>query len=577
MRNEIRYVIGAAIGALLALMVGLPSLGADDDTESPPPLFSVYCDYERSMWEGQCVPSGAGITLMLLVGAGVGALGAAVLNRRKPTQDAGAGDSSAQTQPSDPSAAIRAALVEARSRATAIARAAGDKRSAQAQPSDPSAVTRAALVEARSRTAAIVHATDDSRSSVDDVISEAALDISAAVERKRDSVVQSILRAEDPGSASEETIKRRETIQRKFAATHISDDLSERATRLGIVNLAGTAVERALEMGWLSSHGTGPDQLLFRTSIPLEASTTLEAMSDSKESAAALDIAESIQEDTEEPTEDSDTSTGETPAATRQPWSWRGIASFSEIEEARSRAAAAGHTASERRSAPAQHSAPSEVTRAAIVEAQSRAAAATRTADERRNSRDDVILEAALDISAAVERKRDSTVQSILTAEDLGSLSEEAVKHRETIRRKSATTHISDDLRERATRLGIVNLAGTAVERALEMGWLTSHGTGPDQLLSRTSIPLEASTTLGATSDSTESAAASDRAESIQEDTEEPTEDSDTGTGEAPATKRTESESLEELESLIRLHERGVLTDAELQAAKSRLLNQNNR
>ena len=105
-------------------------------------------------------------------------------------------------------------------------------------------------------------------------------------------------------------------------------------------------------------------------------------------------------------------------------------------------------------------------------------------------------------------------------------------------------------------------------------GWLRSQGTGPHQLLFRTEIPLEVSIPPEATSDSKQSAAASDRAEPLQEEAVEPSEDSDTGTVEASATERTASESLEELESLIRLHERGVLTDAELQAAKSRLLDE---
>ena len=387
MRNEVRYVIGAAIGALLAVMLGVPSFNVDGPRLSLPPLFSTYCDLDRSDDEKRCVPSGTGIMLMVILGAGMGALVVAVLQRRKPTPDAGAGDSGAQNKDSAVSSGVRAAIVEARSRAAAVARAASERPSAQAQPSAPSAFTGEAIL-------------------------------------------------------------------------------------------------------------------------------------------------------------------------------------------ARSRAAAAARAAGERPSAQAQPSAPSAVVGAAILEARNRTAGTAHAADDARSFRDDVVLEAVVEISAAVERKRDSFVQSILSAENPGSMSEETIRRKETIERKFATTYISYDVRMRATRLGIVNLAGTAVDRAVEMGWLRSQGAGSDQLLFRTEIPLEGSIPPEATSDSKESAAASDTAESLQQEAVEPSEDSVTDTVEASATERTGPELLEELESLIRLHERGVLTDAELQAAKSRLLDE---
>ena len=153
MRNEVRYVIGAAIGALLAVMLGVPSFNVDGPRLSLPPLFSTYCDLERSEYERECVPSGTGIMLMVLLGAGMGALVVAALQRRKPMPEAGAGDSGAQNKDSAVSSGVRAAIVEARSRAAAVARAASEKRSAQAQPSAPSAFTGEAIL-ARSRTAA---------------------------------------------------------------------------------------------------------------------------------------------------------------------------------------------------------------------------------------------------------------------------------------------------------------------------------------------------------------------------------------------------------------------------------------
>ena len=70
-----RYVIGAVIGAVLALLLGVPSFGLDRYTESEPTLLATYCDLERTARERECVPSGIGIVSMVLFGAAVGALG----------------------------------------------------------------------------------------------------------------------------------------------------------------------------------------------------------------------------------------------------------------------------------------------------------------------------------------------------------------------------------------------------------------------------------------------------------------------------------------------------------------------
>lgn len=182
-----RYGIGAVVGALLALLLGMASF-ADDDPETRPPLFSVYCEFLESALAQRCVPRASGVLLMLSLGAAVGTVGAAVsLRLRPPAEDA------------SPSA-------EPQGRAT-LSRRSGDE-------------------------------------DREDVVVKAAMDISAAVEKRHADRARIL------------------TIRRKDASTYISDDVRDRATRLGVVNLAGSAVERALEMGLLQSWGTGPEASL---------------------------------------------------------------------------------------------------------------------------------------------------------------------------------------------------------------------------------------------------------------------------------------------------------------------------
>ena len=186
-----RYGIGAVVGALLALLLGMASF-ADDDPETRPPLFSVYCEFLESALAQRCVPRASGVLLMLSLGAGVGTVGAAVSLRLRPPGST-AEDASRSAEPQG----------------------------------------RAATLSQRSG--------DEDR---EDVVVKAALDISAAVEKRHADRARVL------------------TIRRKDASTYISDDVRDRAARLGVVNLAGSAVERALEMGLLQSWDTGPEASL---------------------------------------------------------------------------------------------------------------------------------------------------------------------------------------------------------------------------------------------------------------------------------------------------------------------------
>ena len=57
------------------------------------------------------------------------------------------------------------------------------------------------------------------------------------------------------------------------------------------------------------------------------------------------------------------------------------------------------------------------------------------------------------------------------------------------IPRESASLYVSDELLDQAGQLNI-SVPFAVVDRALVMGWLSSHGTGIDEVLSRTSKPL---------------------------------------------------------------------------------------
>ena len=108
------------------------------------------------------------------------------------------------------------------------------------------------------------------------------------------------------------------------------------------------------------------------------------------------------------------------------------------------------------------------------------AAATAYAAAKGHGPQDDIVLAAALELSHALHRKR---LQS----------------GEKTVPRKFAALHLTDELRERAKQLGVGDLPGRAVERAIKMGWLTSEGAGAYRTLSRTSnrLPDESDTNEG--------------------------------------------------------------------------------
>ena len=74
-------IIGAILGAVVAVSVGIPSFTISSDTQSEPPLFNMYCS-DSSYFTGKC-NVGPGTLLVIVVLAAVGAgIGYAISRRR---------------------------------------------------------------------------------------------------------------------------------------------------------------------------------------------------------------------------------------------------------------------------------------------------------------------------------------------------------------------------------------------------------------------------------------------------------------------------------------------------------------
>lgn len=135
-----------------------------------------------------------------------------------------------------------------------------------------------------------------------------------------------------------------------------------------------------------------------------------------------------------------------------------------------------------------------------------------------------------------------------------------------TIRWRDAGQLLDQDIRRRASRAGVINLAGDAVTAAIEQGLLMLlDRKAPDARVARTTQPLPVLETLDA-------ADAEDEESQDQAAVQADTAITKTAATAEPGTDEQDPHLLENLEALIRMHERGVLTDAEMEAAKRRLL-----
>lgn len=163
---------------------------------------------------------------------------------------------------------------------------------------------------------------------------------------------------------------------------------------------------------------------------------------------------------------------------------------------------------------------------------------------------DDVVRDAALALALAVENSRTRT-----------------------IRWRDAGQFLDDGLRRRASRAGVLNLPGESLTAAIEQGLLMLlDRKAPDARVARTSEPLPE---LGSpdTADGGEADENSQGQQPQPAATEPAAADSSVQTAAAPEPEPDgqDAQLLENLESLIRMHERGVLSDDELEAAKRRL------
>lgn len=239
-----RYGIGAAIGALLAVLLGIPSFTIDREANTEPPLFRVYCDLNKTdFWDFKCVP-GAGTAAIVLAGAGLGAIGAAAFRRSTSGQSRTATGTTRTSQ----------------------------KRldSASAWYKDACGATGTTRTEERPDSGTYA----ELKSKIDDLVQEAARDMA----RKIDTYNY-------------------KSIPPSSIYLHINEPLRKRALALGIEDLAKRALDAAIEEGTLTRQ-TGLNPRVSRTSQPLASEAELAA------DAASSDHAPAPQEDPAKSTSD---------------------------------------------------------------------------------------------------------------------------------------------------------------------------------------------------------------------------------------------------------------------------------
>ena len=83
--NNMRYVLGALLGAVIAILPGIPAFTTYEEADSKPALFDVYCDVDYWAGEAEC-PSSKTV-LVAGVGALVGLGGVAIGARKRKTSN----------------------------------------------------------------------------------------------------------------------------------------------------------------------------------------------------------------------------------------------------------------------------------------------------------------------------------------------------------------------------------------------------------------------------------------------------------------------------------------------------------
>lgn len=164
---------------------------------------------------------------------------------------------------------------------------------------------------------------------------------------------------------------------------------------------------------------------------------------------------------------------------------------------------------------------------------------------------DDVVRDAAVALALAVENSRTRT-----------------------IRWRDAGQFLDDGLRRRASRAGVLNLPGESLTAAIEQGLLMLlDRKAPDARVARTSEPLPelGSPDTAAGDDSVDENAQGQQPQPAAAETAAADSSVETAAAPEPEADEQDPQLMENLESLIRMHERGVLSDAELEAAKRRL------
>lgn len=84
------FFVGAFVGAVAAILLGIPSFTADGNTINEPPLFDVYCE-TSSYFRGKCDISVPGTSVIVLASAGIFGAIFAAFSKSSGSSSSGAG------------------------------------------------------------------------------------------------------------------------------------------------------------------------------------------------------------------------------------------------------------------------------------------------------------------------------------------------------------------------------------------------------------------------------------------------------------------------------------------------------